>query len=295
MIILAPIVFLIFGVQAFAAIFTHRDAARRNMNSMVWALVVLIGPLFLGFIVYMICREPISEYQCPKCGAAIKYDSNKCPSCYALLRTTCDKCGFPVKTGWNSCPNCGNVMPDDFIQPVKVYKKNRDIPFYILIAVGFVMIIVVTIVLPMIMSINRNIYSENRGYCEFAGEVNISADDFSDNEYVQEWIQRCDNGNKEAYVLFSKKSNICLVYAKNTTKLLTSSLDADYSGNEDDMLESKCNVTINIDETEYDDSFGYKFVAYRIVVTNNMKVQVAIDGNSVSTDVQVTDAEISLD
>lgn len=46
-------------------VFVYRDASKRRMNKVLWALVAALTPAFVGLIIYLIVRESGSGLQCP--------------------------------------------------------------------------------------------------------------------------------------------------------------------------------------------------------------------------------------
>lgn len=49
------------------------------------------------------------DYECPRCGALVDGDSNKCPECNAEFETDiygCPVCGTTVKDEHEECPEC---------------------------------------------------------------------------------------------------------------------------------------------------------------------------------------------
>ena len=112
---------LIFLVIWIAVImWVYRDAERRRMNGLLWALLVFIGNL-IGLIIYLIVRndyvtdqqeekEDLATSTCPKCNKPIKPDFAYCPHCTAPLKGVCHKCNRDVEPEWMVCPHCGNNL-----------------------------------------------------------------------------------------------------------------------------------------------------------------------------------------
>lgn len=130
-------------------IWVYRDAERRGMNGVLWALLVLIGNL-IALIIYLIVRtdnipapkkipppskppsppssaasppKPIAPSKsvvppvpsgknaaCPKCGEAVSAEFAFCPHCGASMRQICPACGKDTETGWKACPHCGEDL-----------------------------------------------------------------------------------------------------------------------------------------------------------------------------------------
>lgn len=101
-------------------VWVYRDAERRGMNGVLWALVVFIGNL-IGLLVYLIVRteyvpapqsRPSSQITkpCPNCEEPVNQDFAYCPHCAASLQATCPQCGKAVEPDWKVCPHCGKQL-----------------------------------------------------------------------------------------------------------------------------------------------------------------------------------------
>jgi len=98
-------------------VWVYRDAERRGMNGLLWALLVLIGNL-IGLIIYLIVRSDIVPAQraapalqtCPKCQKQISTTYVFCPYCAARLHAVCPKCEKPTEENWKVCPHCGEKL-----------------------------------------------------------------------------------------------------------------------------------------------------------------------------------------
>jgi predicted amidophosphoribosyltransferase len=82
-----------------------RDARRRRMNSAVWAVLVLLIPNAIGFIIYFLLRQPLLV-KCPQCPAQVHPNFNYCPQCKYNLHPACPKCAHVVQAGDAFCPHC---------------------------------------------------------------------------------------------------------------------------------------------------------------------------------------------
>jgi RNA polymerase subunit RPABC4/transcription elongation factor Spt4 len=113
-------------------VWVYRDAERRGMSGLLWALLVFIGNL-IGLLIYLIVRQdhpeaasgetaavccderaasaPIAKtapsLTCPSCQKPVEKDFAFCPNCGARLQPVCPSCGRPVEVGWKVCPHCG--------------------------------------------------------------------------------------------------------------------------------------------------------------------------------------------
>jgi hypothetical protein len=96
----------------FMTVYVNRDAKRRGMNSAVWTLICLIlapGYLVLGFIIYLLMREPL-PYPCPRCSTTVGARFNFCPNCKCKLHLACPQCRQEVAETDKFCPYCANDL-----------------------------------------------------------------------------------------------------------------------------------------------------------------------------------------
>lgn len=92
--------------------YVNRDAKRREMNSALWTLlVILLLPAwgFIGFIIYFLMREPL-PYPCPQCGRAVGARFNFCPNCKCNLHPSCPNCKHEVVETDKFCPYCAHEL-----------------------------------------------------------------------------------------------------------------------------------------------------------------------------------------
>lgn len=98
-------------------VWVYRDAERRGMNGVLWALLVLIGNL-IGLLIYLIVRTdsvpapPVQRSSpattlCPSCQKSVNADFAFCPHCGTQLHRACPECGKSVEPEWKACPLCG--------------------------------------------------------------------------------------------------------------------------------------------------------------------------------------------
>ena len=100
-------------------VWVYRDAERRGMNGVLWALLVFIGNL-IGLIIYLIVRQDnvprnktvtaAHSLTCPSCDKAVSQGYKFCPHCGSTMNPTCPKCNSKVESDWNICPNCGEKL-----------------------------------------------------------------------------------------------------------------------------------------------------------------------------------------
>lgn len=287
-IVVLPIFLLCLFATVFVAVFVYKDAQKRDMNAIGWTLIVVLVPLFLGLIIYLLCRKPLMNLQCPKCGAGVTQYDKTCPQCGNTFVTQCPECDFPVQRGWSACPSCGNKLPEDYGQPVRSYRKDNGI--------WILMIVVVLVLLAFFLatfSIFRikssgSSFEEGFGYGGFEGMYNITAEDMADNATIAEWLAACDEA-KDAHVLLSKASDTCLIYLPGQNTLLESNVTTEYSGS------GNVYISVYVNTTEYEDRYDYDFFLYEIALTEeaNVRVEVYINDRICDSTLTVTDKDIS--
>jgi len=137
-IITALVIFLLIGV------YVYRDATARGMNGLLWAVVAMFIPSFIGIIVYLIVRENYTSRICSNCGVQVKPGYNTCPNCGISLKEQCDNCGTFVEPEFKVCPNCAHELNHDQIGVVgTVKKKSSNGPL--------IAFLVVLIIIPLVM------------------------------------------------------------------------------------------------------------------------------------------------
>jgi hypothetical protein len=108
---LAAVFGLLFMFLVIAAgIYVYRDARERGMDPLLWTLVAVLVPYFVGFIVYLIVRQS-RRVACPSCGTRAVETARFCPDCGHPLKASCPSCELPVDGGARFCPGCGAALP----------------------------------------------------------------------------------------------------------------------------------------------------------------------------------------
>lgn len=101
------LIFLLIGI----GIYVHRDAKKRGMNPILWTLIAIFVPYFIGLIIYLVVRKPEIK-TCPECGKEIPPDLDLafCPNCGYQLKLICPNCQKNVPNDVKFCPYCGSPL-----------------------------------------------------------------------------------------------------------------------------------------------------------------------------------------
>jgi hypothetical protein len=92
--------------------YVNKDARRRGMHSGLWTFLVIVlipGYFVLGFIIYMLMREPL-PYNCPQCGTTVGGRFNFCPNCKCALHRACPQCKHEIAETDKFCAFCGQDL-----------------------------------------------------------------------------------------------------------------------------------------------------------------------------------------
>lgn len=111
--------FLLMALWIAVIVWVYRDAERRGMNGILWALLVFIGNL-IGLLIYLIVRNDVvtspatsvSAQSCPQCQKPVSPNFEFCPHCGARMEASCAQCKKPIEKTWAACPYCGNRIKD---------------------------------------------------------------------------------------------------------------------------------------------------------------------------------------
>jgi hypothetical protein len=78
--VLAVILGAILAVYVLLTGYVYADASRRGMPPVAWALIVVLVPNCIGFVLYLLLRKPLT-HPCPGCGNGVSPDAAFCPRC----------------------------------------------------------------------------------------------------------------------------------------------------------------------------------------------------------------------
>ncbi|MHB8540979.1 MAG: zinc ribbon domain-containing protein [Candidatus Acidiferrales bacterium] len=90
--------------------YIYGDAKRRAMRYVMWTLLAIFVPDFIGVIIYFILRDPL-PIDCPSCHSRAPAKFTFCPQCGSALCPYCPQCGKSVERVWANCGHCGTKLP----------------------------------------------------------------------------------------------------------------------------------------------------------------------------------------
>jgi len=99
---------LVFTTLVMMLGYVYRDAKRRDMNPVLWTLLVAVltpSSILIGFVIYLLVRDPL-PYPCPRCSAPVGPRFNFCPNCKNDLHPSCPNCKREIVETDKFCPYC---------------------------------------------------------------------------------------------------------------------------------------------------------------------------------------------
>lgn len=202
-IILPVFILIVFGIPIFIGVYVYRDAARRGMNALLWALVAVFAPSLIGLIVYLLVRGSYSDLKCPACNASVTEEFVVCPSCGAKLRPSCPNCSAPVELDWKVCPRCTRHLPEgqyDYMPPVRPRDKTLGKVLLIIILVPALLVVLLISSLRVVTSGG----SVGLGAVSFDEYFEVQRD-AETSESVRKWIDSFNGDTDHAYALMYER------------------------------------------------------------------------------------------
>ena len=183
-------------------VYVYRDANRRGMNAILWALVAVLAPSLIGLLVYLLVRGNYSDLRCPRCDTPVGEEFVVCPNCGAKLRPSCANCAMPVEPDWKVCPRCAQPLPErqtDVAPPIR--EKDRSLWKVLAIAVLVPVLLLALLLLAMRAysgggSVSVNATTVSKYYEEMA--LRHREDDAA---RVKDWAEHVDFTVRSVYVL----------------------------------------------------------------------------------------------
>lgn len=265
-------------------VYVYGDAKRRKMNGILWTLISVFAPGFIGLIIYLIVRADRSFMNCPKCGKNISENFAVCPGCgFSLRNRTCPTCGRTIERDWNVCPSCANFIPEEMrikkpAKPQKDKGMTRILMLVILIPVFLCLLIIAGIF--MFTAEDTHVESFLATHIE-PQEVYCSELD------IDKWISDCDKKGEGVYAL--KAVEIWEI--TDTTKLLVYRNDGMYDAH-DSLVNGTTGTVFRNPEVQisyYDNGIDYGTGLSYFEFYSDGEVDIALTTDGEPTDCQVTE------
>lgn len=193
-------VLLCIAIPVFLGVFVYQDAKARGMEPLLWAVIAVLAPSFIGLIIYLVVRRDHVVLSCPNCGGEVQESFTSCPQCGQKLSANCGHCGAALRPEWKICPQCGTEITE--AEPFNPPVINQGASSKKLLAV-VVAILLIPVVLMMIAIF---------GYAAVDHVTNGAATDELDNARTHlavEAIQNLPDYEEEEYkVLTLKQANL---------------------------------------------------------------------------------------
>ena len=177
--------------------YVYKDAKSRKMDAVLWTLVAVLVPSFIGLIIYLVIRTNNTNLCCPSCKNSIASEYALCPYCGVSLKASCPSCAAPVDKGWKLCPRCATGLPkqtETVFMSVSA-KKDKKL-LWILIAAIIIPVLLLVIGIGgmfAIRSTSINI-SQTTGF-------GIELDNDTVPVQILNWVSECDANGEGVYVL----------------------------------------------------------------------------------------------
>lgn len=107
------------------AVWIYKDAKKRDMEAVLWTLLAVLLPSYIGVIVYFVSRSNEKTYVCPRCRGSVKQDYSVCPVCGLPLKRKCTQCGLDCNDTWHNCPRCSNEL-EPIAYPLSKPVEEKD-------------------------------------------------------------------------------------------------------------------------------------------------------------------------
>ncbi len=261
---LIVMVFLM-AIPIIIGVYVYRDAKRRGMNAILWAMVAVFAPSLIGFIIYLIVRENYSDLACPQCGTKVKEQYVICPNCGAKLQPACDNCGTVVEPEWKLCPTCTQPLNGDYsnvVMPQKTKDKTLGKILMLVILIPIILIGVMFVSMILFASVRTSGTSGASGsltqvdYDEFYENV--------DNTEIKKYLESAKSNNQGLVIEYSEGYSddeedqyYYLIYVPGAGELDNLSMFIEETG----WFGSEDTFVISLEDTKGTDEYIYCMVS----------------------------------
>ena len=88
LILVLAVAAIMFAVPLLIGYYVYKDAKKRNMDPVLWTLVVVLVPSLIGLIIYLVIRGNTVTVACPVCEKDVTDSYVLCPHCGNHLKAS---------------------------------------------------------------------------------------------------------------------------------------------------------------------------------------------------------------
>lgn len=207
------------AISVTMCVLVYKDAQKRDLNPVLWSLIVILVPSLIGLIIYLIVRSDKKKIPlCPCCKSPVKEEYSVCPNCGNRLKNICRNCSAPLLPGWKVCPNCSApVTQEQNVMPLPQTNKHPKKKNGSLIAIIILAIIVPALFITGIFGALIYVTDDSVRGLAATHSVWITKDELQE-EYpsLSLWVKSCDQDSKNEVFLYADDNNgRILIYVKN--------------------------------------------------------------------------------
>ena len=184
-------------VPVLIGVYVYKDAKSRHMDAVLWTIIAILVPSFVGLIIYLVIRSNNNNLNCPSCHNPIAAEYVLCPYCGLPLKATCPTCETAVYSDWKVCPKCGAELPLS-TDPAALYPKPKNDRKLILILLAAIVIPLTILAFAMV---GISSFSSSSASFQMSGELPVGYKEGAVFPAVAEWVERCDENGQGIYVL----------------------------------------------------------------------------------------------
>lgn len=205
-------ILLCISLPIFLGVFVYQDAKARGMEPLLWALIAVLAPSFIGLIIYLVVRRDHVILHCPSCGGEVQENFASCPRCGQKLNANCGHCGATLRPEWKLCPQCGTEITEieSFTPPVVNQGAGSKKLLAVVVAILLIPVVLLAVVIGGAVMFNA---VTDSGVVEEVFDDNLARDVFYDltdyedyrvmsvsksdlGEEAENWVKKCKAGKK---------------------------------------------------------------------------------------------------
>ena len=188
---------LVLAIPVIIGVYIHKDAKKRGMNAVLWTLIGVLAPGFIGLIIYLIVRGEHPDLQCYSCGKPVNESFSDCPFCGAPLKEKCGNCGYTLDANWNVCASCGAEIPEEQRHRTTVRKKSGGLKWLLALVIAVPLMLMVMLFAATCLFV----YEVRQSGCGIEAYNITKTAIYEDQEEILNWLSDCDAKGDGVYVL----------------------------------------------------------------------------------------------